>query len=348
MGRFLRLLLEAVTRLPAVLRQLPRLGADLRAVWRAVCESLRRLRRGEWPPRPGRERCCVRVPDVYVRPDPLLYAQHYLMARGVAVTWDNPDIQLHDGGVPVPSASLLPDHEYEVRVRVWNGSYDAPAVGVGVSLSFLSFGIATTSQPIPPTQYVTLGVKGSAQHPAYATFRWRTPAAAGHYCLQARLHWHDDANPDNNLGQENVIVGALASPAEVAFRLRNDASVRRRFVLEADAYRLPPAWPCDEDDGDGPGGGERYPTRLAESRARWAWALRTQAYGEFPVPGDWSVAITPADPVLDAGEEREVRVAIEPRDPGFRGTKAFNVHGFALGPDGTRDLVGGVTITVSR
>ena len=347
MGTFLRRLLDAVRRIPAVLRQLPRLGADLCDVWRAVCRAVRAVRRGEWPQRPRRDRCGVHVPDVYIRPDPLIYSQPYLMARGIAVTWDNPDIQLFDGGVPVSSASLQPDREYEVRVRIWNGSYDAPAVGLGVTLSFLSFGIATKSEPIGSKVFVTLGVKGSAQHPAFATFAWRTPAAAGHYCLQAQLHWHDDANPDNNLGQENVTVGVLASPAEVAFRLRNDASVRRRFALEADAYRLPPAWPCD-DDRDSPGGGERYPTRIAESRARWEWALRTQAYGAFGVPDDWSVSVTPPDPVLDAGEEREVRVSIEPRDPAFRGTRAFNVNGFALGADGARDLVGGVTIMVSR
>ena len=349
MGSFLRQLREAVRLLAVALRQLPRLGTDLRDIARAVCRAIRLLCRGEWTGRRRRDPCCVHVPDVYVRPDPLLYAQYYLMARGVAVTWDNPDIQLYDGGVPVSSASLKRDHDYEVRVRVWNGSYDAPAVGVGVTLSVLTFGIATKpeSVPKPDEVFVTLGAKGTAQCPAYASFSWHTPPVAGHFCLQARLHWHDDANPANNLGQENVTVGALASPAEVTFRLRNDASVRRRFGLAADAYRLPPPWPCD-DDRDSPGGGERFPTRIAESRARWQWALRTQAYGDFPVPEGWSVAIEPNEVALDAGEEREVRVAIEPRDAAFRGTKAFNVHGFTLGPDGARELAGGVTIYVSR
>jgi hypothetical protein len=286
------------------------------------------------------------MPGVYVRPDPLIYAQYYLMAQGLAVTWDNPDIQLFDSGVPVPSASLLPDHEYEVQVRVWNGSYDAPAAGVAVALSFLSFGIATTSTPIATT-LINLGAKGTVDHPAIARFTWRTPRAAGHYCLQAQLHWHDDANPDNNLGQENVTVGVLASPAQFTFMVRNAASVRRGFVLEADAYTLPVQPPCNEEYSRrfGP---DRFPTRITESRAHWDSARRTQGYGAHLVPEDWTVTITPWELVLDADEEREIRVAIEPRDSGFVGTRAFNVHAFALGREETRSLAGGVTLLVRR
>jgi hypothetical protein len=348
MESFPREMLRTFRPLPAVLRQLGSLPSVLKEIWRAICRRIRLTKRGEWPQRPSRSRCCFQVPDVYKRPDPLLYAQYYLMAQGLAVTWDNPDIQLFDGGVPVSSSSLLPDHEYEVRVCVWNGSYDAPAVGVSVTLAFLSFGIATKADPIPKNELVNLGVKGSAEQPAVATFAWRTPRQAGHFCLQAQLHWHDDANPDNNLGQENVTVGTLASPAEFTFTLRNDASVRRRFALEADTYQLPAASPCDDDYRRRLAGEERASTRIAESRALWAWARRTQAYGAFRVPDDWLVSIAPNDPVLAPGEEREIRVAIEPRDPGFRGTKGFNVHGFALGSDNRRDLAGGVTLVVSR
>jgi hypothetical protein len=344
---FLRRLVDAFASLPAVLRQSGRLGSDLREIWRAICRRIRLMWQGDWPQRPSRSRCCFRLPDVYVRPDPLIYAQYYLMANGLAVTWDNPDIELFDGSMPVPSSSLQPDYEYEVRVRVWNGSYDAPAVGVGVTLSYLSFGIATTSTPVAKT-LINLGVKGSAQHPAIATFTWRTPREPGHYCLQAQLHWHDDANPDNNLGQENVTVGVLASPAQFTFKLRNAASVRRRFVLEADAYGLPTPSPCDEDYRRQFGGGEQFRTRIIESRAHWAWAMRTQAYGAFPVPEGWSVAITPEKTVLDAGEEREIRVMIESNEPAFTGTRAFNIHGFTLGPNDARSLVGGVTLIVRR
>jgi hypothetical protein len=348
MASFWRELLRAFGQIPAMLQKFGDLPGRCREICRAICRRIALTKRGEWPQRPRRGPCCFKVPDVYKRPDPLIYAQYYLMAQGLAVTWDNPDIQLFDRGVPVPSSSLLPDHDYEVRVRVWNGSYDAPAVGVRVTLAVLTFGIATKADPVPKDDVVNLGVKGSSQQPAIATFAWRTPRQAGHFCLQAQLHWHDDANPDNNLGQENVSVGALASPAQFTFTLRNDASVRRQFALEADTYQLPAASPCDEEFRRRVGGEARAVTRLAESRARWVWARRTQAYGGFRVPDSWSVSIAPNDPVLAPGEQREIHVAIEPRDPAFRGSKTFNVHGFALGTPDRRDLAGGVTLVVTR
>ena len=348
MASFWRELLRAFAQIPAALRRLHDLPAHCRQIWRAICRRIHLTKRGEWPQRPPRGPCCFNVPDVYKRPDPLIYAQYYLMAQGLAVTWDNPDIQLFDRGVAVPSSSLQPDHDYEVRVRVWNGSYDAPAAGVRVTLSVLTFGIATKADPVLKDDVVNLGVKGSAQQPAIATFAWRTPRQAGHFCLQAQLHWHDDANPDNNLGQENVTVGVLASPAQFTFMLRNDASVRRQFALEADTYQLPAASPCEEAYQRRMGGEARALTRLAESSSRWTWARQTQAYGAFRVPDSWSVLITPNDPVLAAGEQREIQVSIEPRDPAFRGSKAFNVHGFAVGAHDRRDLAGGVTLVVTR
>ena len=48
--------------------------------------------------------CLFIPPKIYRRPDPLIYDQYYLMAQGLAVTWDNPDIQLYDKiGNPVSS-----------------------------------------------------------------------------------------------------------------------------------------------------------------------------------------------------------------------------------------------------
>ncbi|MER6100737.1 hypothetical protein ABT154_33805 [Streptomyces sp. NPDC001728] len=268
------------------------------------------------------------------------------MDQGLAVTWDNPDIVVFDGGVAVESSSIEPDHTYEVRVRVWNGSYSAPALGMPVTLTQLSFGINTTSVMVGEDR-IDLGAKGTPEQPAFAHFTWRTPSEPGHYCLQAQLHWADDANPNNNLGQENVLVGEAASPARFTFMLRNTASVRQRFVLEADSYRLSTR-PCgDEEVRRQLTGGNERPTRIEESRTRWAWALRTQAYGQFPVPEGWSVRITPSEPVVDAGEQVEVEAVIEPDDPDFSGPVPFNIHGFALGPGDTRRLVGGVTLKVT-
>src|ERR1043165_3919071 len=144
------------------------------------------------------------------------------MSMGLAVTWDNPDIQLFRGGVPVSPSDLQPATDYEVRIKVWNGSYDAPAIGLTVELSFLSFGIGLTSTAVG-SDTIDLGPKVSATAPAFASITWKTPPTPGHYCLQARLVWPDDANPSNNMGQKNTQVVQAHSPAVVDFAVRNDA-----------------------------------------------------------------------------------------------------------------------------
>ena len=45
-------------------------------------------------------------PHTYKRPDPMIYSQFYLLSKGLAVTWDNPDIQLFDGTTAVSSHDL--------------------------------------------------------------------------------------------------------------------------------------------------------------------------------------------------------------------------------------------------
>lgn len=356
MNARLGLVLSGLGRIPGLFLGRGRFGAGLGEIGRAVN---RRARNGRRRP-PPRGDCCIDLPpEVRKRPDPLLYAQYYLMRMGLAVTWDNPDIRLHEAdpsavdgvGAPVASGDLLGGRAYKVVVRVWNGSYDAPAVGLPVHLSYLSFGVGTASHPVGSTT-VNLGVKGSPHCPAFAVFEWEAPPEGGHFCLQARLEWWDDANPDNNLGQENVNVGVAHSPAEFTFLLRNDASVDRRFALEADAYRLPELPPCDEQapPSRDPARGQepRRPTRLAESRARWERTLREQGYGSAPVPPGWSVRIEPAELALEAGGERPIRVMVEPPAGSGGPPTPLNVHAFALGGDGRRTLAGGVTLVVER
>jgi len=253
----------------------------------------------------------------------------------------------------VDSHDLDTNTLYQGQVTVWNGSYDAPAIVLPVHLSYLSFGVGTASTPVGTT-YVNLGVK--SQHPALATFDWRTPAVAGHYCLQARLEWADDANPGNNLDQENTNVGVAHSPALFTFKVRNDAGSRRLFELESDMYRLPELRQCgpeDEspprvDDEKGRRRGRRAPGRLSESRARWKRALAEQGYGLFPVTADWSVDLEPQSFFLDSGAEVDVHARIEPKDSTFRGAQAFNVHAFATDGNGNRVIQGGVTLTLVK
>jgi hypothetical protein len=45
-------------------------------------------------------KCATMTPAVYKRADPLIYSQKYLKEQGLAVTWNNPDIQLYKDGLP--------------------------------------------------------------------------------------------------------------------------------------------------------------------------------------------------------------------------------------------------------
>ena len=339
--------------LAGVLMQPGQLWKGLREIAHALCRALCRLFcRKRRRPETGGEDGSLTLGTVYKRPDPLIYAQYYFQQMGLAVTWDNPDIELFEPapggpeavGAAVSSSNLEPGHVYRVRVRISNGSYDAPAVGLPVHLSFLSFGVGTTSDDVGTT-FVDLGVKGSAHHPALAFFDWKTPAQ-GHYCLQARLEWSDDANPDNNLGQENVNVGVTASPATFSFALRNDAAVRREFVLEADTYALPEMQRCVEI-----GRAERTPplpqTRLAESRARWERAKQDHAGDAFPVPPDWTLSIEPSKLALGPQEQREIKVVVEP-GPTAGESEPLNVNAYALVHGAERVLAGGVTLYVEK
>src|SRR6478672_3687816 len=77
-------------------------------------------------------------PWAYRQPDPMIYSQQFLQAQGLAVTWDNPDIHVElaaNPGVPVDPHALLPDTDYLVVARIWNGSTTAPAPGLPVKVS---------------------------------------------------------------------------------------------------------------------------------------------------------------------------------------------------------------------
>jgi hypothetical protein len=318
---------------------------------RFLCDAIRALAR--LCRKPSRGDCCLDLPSVvHKRADPLIYDQYWLMSQGLSVTWDNPDIDILSNGAVVNPWELKTGTEYQVRVRVWNGSYDAPAIGLPVALSFLSFGVGTQRTMIG-VALTDLGAKGTSQCPAFAGFTWRTPDAEGHYCLQAFLDWPDDANPDNNLGQKNTQVGKAASPAHFQFDAHNDAAVRRRFHFEADPYALPKLPACEDrpqpspEPRDGPTP-RKGPSRLRESRARWDAARASQGQGKFPIGDKWRVTIEPNDIVIPAGDTVPINVAIEPLDPAFAGRQAVNIHGFAIGDGGRRLPVGGVSLLVER
>jgi hypothetical protein len=286
----------------------------------------------------------VHLPStIYKRADPLIYSQYFLMARGFAVTWDNPDIWLTelpaaDGTMaPVASHELLPNHVYRIHARIYNGSLEAPAVGMPVIFSFLTFGIGIVPTLIGVT-VVDLPVKGASGHPRETFQDWLTPTTPGHYCVQVGLLWPDDAEPANNLGQENVDVKKLASPATFRFPLRNDAPTMRRFRLEVDTYPppVPPACPdLPVPDRAGRGG---TPIRdPAVGIARLA-AHRRDAH---PLPPNWSVVLSPGPELVLRGGEQVDIVATVTVPVTLPAPRPINVNAFA---DGV--LAGGVTLFV--
>ena len=331
--------------IPRALRDLvtglKNLGTVLESFGRAIRRTCGKIGKGR-----DRGGACITVsPAVLKRADPLIYAQYYLMKQGLSVTWDNPDIQLSRGGVPVAPFDLLPATEYDVTVRVWNGSYDAPALNLPVALSYLSFGIGVSSNPIG-SRKADLDVKGGPLEPAFTTIPWKTPPLPGHYCLQAQLVWPEDANPGNNLGQKNVQVGKAHSPAVFDIQVHNDADVRRTFTFEVDEYTIPPLDPCPATPSRADAL-RQASGRLAESKARWKAALAAQGYGRFPLSPGWTVTFSPARPVLAAFQQISVQISVEP-PAGFVGQHAVNVHGFAQGENRGRALAGGVTLLVEK
>jgi hypothetical protein len=295
------------------------------------------------PPKRG----SIRVPsDVYKRPDPLIYSQQFLASQGLAITWNNPDIWLETpdpvdntkpSGVVVPSHELVKDTDYFVIARIWNGSVEAPAIDLPVYFSFLSFGMGTTSTNIGMTK-VDLPAKGLAGCPAFALRKWHTPATPGHYCLQVRLDWPDDAEPANNLGQENTDVKALNSPhAAFTFPVRNDSETRRILALAADSYRLRDRPKCGPQESRT----IRPALTPAEIARQRRMARAEHNRGAFPIPPGWTVKLMPAQLELAPGEQQVVTVDITAPD-GFKGEQTINVNAFA----GDR-LTGGVTLTIT-
>jgi hypothetical protein len=267
---------------------------------------------------------CVPINDpAFVRPDPTIYDQYYLTGLGLAVTWDNPDIQLYLNGTPVSSNQLLAGTTYEVVAQIWNNSTDAPVVGMPVAFSFLEFGVGTTSVPIGSTN-IDLGVKGGANCPAFASMPWTTPSTPGHYCLQVMLQPADDSNTQNNLGQENTDVGTAHSPAVFTFTLRNDTDKQQTYNFLVDAYVPGTPDPCGVSDS-----AEDRAARLARHRR-----------GVQPVPSGWQVTVVPEMPTLDPDQSTAITVTAAP-PAGFAGSQVLNVNAFH-----TAGIAGGITLTV--
>jgi hypothetical protein len=310
--------------------------------FRLLCKTIRAFCDRRDRPHVVNPASCIPIKHpAYRKPDPLIYDQYYLMSLGLAVTWENPDIQILLGGVPVASAyDLAPATAYTIRARIWNGSTGGVCAGMPVRFSYLSFGVGTVSHYIGTTS-VDLGVKGSPQSPTFTDMVWVTPAAPGHYCIQVSFLWLDDANPFNNLGQTNTQVVKALSPAPFSFTLRNAGDVRRDYRFEVDTFQLPPPPPCPEAGGNGNKPGDVAEGRAANGKLDPATLARNSRAAN-PLPAGWTITFNPAAPVLIPGEEVEIAATVDP-DNNFHGTQPLNIHTFS-----GNELVGGVTITVER
>ena len=87
-----------------------------------------------------KEEECGAVPDPLIRrPDPCIYSQSFLMAQGLPVTWDNPDIWMapaaDPGSIEPDSYHLKDNTDYIVSVQAHNASTD-PAINVKVRLVY--------------------------------------------------------------------------------------------------------------------------------------------------------------------------------------------------------------------
>jgi hypothetical protein len=324
---------DLATELPKLLCCLwQRLHGWLCTVW--LCLK-RRCKGGDGPGR----RPPTRLPSVpishpnFKRPDPLIYDQYYLMSLGLAVSWQNPDITISQGGVPVASAyDLAPATTYEITATIWNSSPDAVVSGMPVTFSYLSFGVQTQSHFIGAT-VVDLGVKGSAHCPATAKMLWTTPAVPGHYCIQVSFAWIDDANPLNNLGQDNTQVVQAASPAQFSFDIGNPSRERAAVRFEYDTYAIPTPPACVAGTN---GRGNRTVGTVP------ATAAPLHRRVDFPLPAGWTIVFDPPAPVVPPGVEMPIGVTVTPPDS-FHGTLPVNIHAFS----GAR-LLGGVTVLVNR
>lgn len=278
-------------------------------------------------PRRYRDVDCLTPPrDIRARPDPSIYCQEWLMARGFAVTWDNPDFRLLDAatGVEVDRFSLVADRDYLIEARIRNNSLMA-AIGTSVAFEVRSFGIGTP----PTTALGSVSVDVPAGGTAPATIAWHTPSTGGHNCLRALISHIDDANPLNNVGQHNTDVAVPASPERaLTFLVGNDGGRVKGLALRLDAYELPQEAPC---------------ARTFKERNSVEYLRRLQAAHDvkrFPVPEELGARLSVEEIDFREHDEQPVVLTFGPAAATGR-RRPINVDAF----DGER-LVGGVTAYV--
>jgi len=288
--------------------------------------------------RSGRVVDCFNRPDLRARPDPYIYSQSWLYARGLAFTWDNPDFALIDpsDNLAKDPHQLKPHKLYKVRATIHNSSI-MDAVHTTVAFDVLHFGAGTAVVQVLGSIIVDVPALGST----VAEIDWITPANAGHNCLRALIQHPDDANPLNNLGQHNTDVASPASPTrKLTFHVANQSENEQRFTLEMNAYRLPPQPlrpTVPRHDG------EKYAEAMPRSSLAYLRRLQEiNDFRKFPVPKDLEAKLQHTELVLKPGEEVETSLLVKPPMAGA-GRRHVNINVML-----DRMLIGGVTAYVEE
>lgn len=318
-----------------ILREVPA------SFWALVQLILRRLRRFHERVDHGQEALpCLPIPSgVWLQPDAYLYSQGYLMSLGMAVTWDNPDVELTDsGGAVVGSHDLLPLTDYEITARIHNRSNNAPAPGMPVVFTLLSFGAGGGSQPIGST-VINLPVRAAPGEPALASIVWKTPPTSGHYCIEIHAVWADDANPLDNIGQHNTVIREV-TPGQrfvLPIPVTNFIQGRDRLRARLDSYVLPER-PLTRGESE-KARGERGKESDESFRAR---VVRANSPQGAPPPDAWSATLSSTEIQLRPDDTAVLEFQTTVPTAAVAGfEQRFNV---AVSEAANGRMIGGVTI----
>jgi hypothetical protein len=296
---------------------------------------------------------CLPIPSgVYLQPDASIYSQQYLMSRGMAVTWDNPDVKLTDGlNNVVASHDLQPSTSYTVTATIHNRKNDAPVPSMPVVFSLVSFGISGPSVQSIGSTVVDLPVRGALGEPAQAAITWTTPPAPGHYCIIIEALVTNDANPLDNVGQHNTVIQGVINSQTIVLKvpIRNILQGPRTFAVQLHSYHLPAhpivrgglsgrAQAASSEARPRTSGGPRESD--ATLLARVVAANRPEL---FPAPPEWTPAISQSSVVLDPGQTVELEfTATVPSSAPVGLRQPFHI---SVTEKSTNRPIGGVTAT---
>ncbi len=310
----------------------------------------------------SRQTPCAEIPEPVERsPDPCLYSQSFLLKffPGQPVTWDNPDIELTEiDGSPVNSDSLLAAHEYLINATIHDASFN-PAIGVTVTCNYQSFGFSglvslpVETNPDGSPKVVVIDISGWGK--AKAIFQWKTPDAAGEFCLLVQCSHPADANTWNNLGQENTVVRRARRGEKVVVQARianrsRERTQRVRFLV--DTYEIPQREAelrlrtTSAAAGSREAGEIRFPAGGRSGAVRYAYEGRDallEANAATPrlIPDGWQVDLGGDEFDLAAAEERSLPVTIAIPSDAAAEVVTFNITSI---PD--QGEPGGITIRI--